>query len=181
MKRNLLIIAAALALFSCGKKAATAENATADNPAGTEQDAQVYTNDKYGFTVSLPADLKLNENSLMGDDGAIYCTPDTKEGGMVLNRVDITGSRHIFDEPYTQEKIKEEFEEYTSGKDGLVKKECKDFEYSYTITGDYVTEMHRCVFSGANKADVVVCFEPDHEAQLGGEVAEKILASLKFK
>ena len=182
MKRIILVFATACMLLSCGKKAVSTEKETANDIAENAENLQIYTNDKYGFSVSLPAELKRSESLITGDDdSAIYYTPDTEEGGICLNRVDIGGSKQIFDEVYTPEKVKEEFENDTSGKEGLLKKECKDMEFSYYITGEYVTEIHRCVYSGTKKAEVIVCFEKDHESQLGGDIAEKILASLKFK
>lgn len=177
MKKIMFFAAAALAmtLGACGGKS----GAAAQGEDNAEQKSQwvTYTNDNYGYSVEVPGDMFKRE-TLTEDNGTIYSYDG--EEGFTLNRVDITGSESMFVEEYTPELVQEEFEEWTNEKE-LASKECGDNYYTYTIVSDDLTEIDYVLFKGAKRLTVVICYDKDHEKQLGGDVAEHIIKSMQFK
>ena len=165
----------AMAFAACGNKGGEKAEGNSENK--NEAAYITYTNDKYGFTMEVPNGLFQGKEAT-NEDGTIYLI---EEGGLVFNSISVTGGKQIFDEDYTPEKVKAEYEEEMEGKEQVVSQECGDDYYTYTIKGDYCTEIHRNVYSGPKRVYLTICYEPEHEAELGGEVAEHVLQSLKFK
>ena len=152
------LVMAALMTVSCGGNAGTI----------------TYTNEKYGFTVEVPGDLR-QIVGLMPDDGTVYSADP--EGGFTFNRIDITGSSEFSGEEYTAEKIQEDFEFWT---EEATEKQLGDHEFTYTKPGE-ITEMCKQVFSGSKKVIVTIYFDADHADQLGGDAAKKVFDSIKFQ
>lgn len=180
MKKIALMAVAALAMIcvACGdKKAGNGENSENSENGGNEAAYITYTNDKFGYSLEVPNGLFQGEQAT-NEDGTLYLV---EEGGTVFNSISVSGGKHIFDEDYTPEKVKAEYEEEMEGKEQVASQECGDDYYTYTIKGDYCTEIHRNVYSGPKRVYLTICFDADHEKQLGGEVAEHIMSSLKFK
>lgn len=174
----------ALMTTACGDKKSKEqadgekEGVEVKNEGKAEEPAwQTYENAKYGYSIEVPADMTKRE-TMTEDDGTIY-SYDGDEG-VTFNRIDISGGRQIFDEEYTPELVQKDFENWTDNME-VDSKECHDTWYSYTIKGELFTEMHRHIFKGTKKCLVMVCYDADHEAELGGEVAEHIFSSVKFK
>lgn len=192
MKKILFITIAAMAMTfaACGNKSAKSEtesegteketeNATSEGTenASEEVSYMTYTNDKYGFSVEVPAGMEKRGES-MGDEGTVFSADKGSE--VTFNRIDISGSTQIFDEEYTPEKVKAEFDRLMENRE-VTSKECGDNYYTCTIDGDFVTQIDYSVFSGTRCVSVTICYEPDHEQQLGGEVAKHVFNSIKFK
>jgi len=200
MKKLAFITIAALTMIlaACGNQDDTKKDGKSENETSSQASNQdetngenkskgtttgevsyiTYTNEKYGFSVDVPKGM-IQKGELMGDEGTVF-SADSDDSGITFNRIDISGGKQYFDEEYTPEKVKEEFEDWLDGKD-VTTKECGDNYFSYTIKGQYVNELHRFVYNGTKKAMISICYEDDHEKQLGGEVAEHVFNSVKFK
>ncbi len=175
MKKMFLMVMAAMMVVACGKKEGTNSGNT-ENADNAEVEYTTYTNEKYGFSVEVPAGLK-QIKTLMPEDGTVY---SADEGEFALNRIDIGGSTQMFDEEYTPEKVKHEFETWLIP-DEATEKVCGDNYFSYTVPGEMLTELHKHLFSGTKVAMVVICYDKEHEAQLGGDVAKHVFESIKFQ
>jgi len=182
MKKLTLIAIAALAMTfaACGNQDGAKSDAKSDDKTENKTEAQVsyktYTNEKYGFSVEVPSGM-FQKGEMMGEEGTVFSDIDE---GVSFNRIDISGSKNYNDEAYTPEKVKQEFEEWIEGKD-VVYQECGDNYFTFSLEGQYVNEIYRNVYNGTKVAMVSVCYEPDYEKQLGGEVAKHVLNSIQFK
>ena len=152
------IAMAALMTVSCGGNAGTT----------------TYTNEKYGFTVEVPGDLRQIVGQLP-ENGTVFSADP--EGGMQLNRIDITGAEEIFGEEYTQEKIQSDLEFWAGN---ATEKELLPDGFTFTIPGEY-TQLNKHVYKGNKKVMVTICYDADHADQLGGDVAQKVFDSIKFQ
>ena len=183
MKKIRLIIVAALAmtLAACGNKStAPTENATAKESVGENSSKEVtyitYTNEKYGFSVEVPAGM-VQKGEAMGDEGTVF---SADMDGFALNRIDISGTRQFVDMDYTPAMVKEEFKYWTANKD-IASEECGDDYFTYTTKGEMLTEMTYNVYKGNSAALITIYYDAEHEKQLGGEVARHVFSSVKFK
>ena len=183
-KLTLFAIAAlAMAFVSCGnqngnKTEKEPEQNTKDetvNPSTDQVTYITYTNDKYGFSVEVPQGM-IKKGELMGDEGTVYVV-DEESGA--FNSIGISGSKQIFDEEYTPEKVRKDFEYWIEGKD-VASMDCGDDYFTYTLKGEMLTEIYRHVYQGTKVAMVSIYYDEDHEEQLGGEVAEHVLNSIQF-
>ena len=136
-----------------------------------------YINEKYGFSVEVPSGMEQKGES-MGEDGTVF-SAEENGSDFVLNRIDISCGKQFFDEEYTPEKVKEEFAFWSKGKE-ITDTVCGDDYYSFIIRGEMLTEMYYHLYKGSTYALVSICFDADHEKQLGGEVAEHVFKSAKF-
>ena len=132
-----------------------------------------YTNDKYGFTVEVPSGMK-QKGELMGDEGTVYVLEDN-----AFNSIGISGGKDFFDEEYTPEKVKEDFEYYIENKE-VTSEECGDNYFKYTLPGE-INEITYHLYKGSKKVMVTVYYEAEHEQQLAGDVAKHVFESVKFK
>ena len=180
MKKLIFVTVAALAMMTiaCSGNKSQKEDA-AGGEQQTEQKAtwQTYTNDNYGYSVEVPADMEKRE-TLTEDNGTIY-SYDGDEG-ITFNRIDITGGKQIFDEEYTPEKVKDEFAYWTENKE-IINEECGDNYFTYTIPGDDLTQIDYYCYKGTKYVIVTICFDNDHKEALGGEVAEHVFKSIQLK
>ncbi len=173
---------AALALMTtaCGGNKSQKEGAAeGEQTEQTEQKAtwQTYTNDNYGYSIEVPGDMSKRE-TLTEENGTIY-SYDGDEG-VTFNRIDISGGKQIFDEEYTPEKVKSEYEYWTENKE-ITNEELGDNYFTYTIPGDELTEIDYYIYKGSNYVIVNICYEPGFEDKLGGDVAKHVFQSIKFK
>ena len=177
MKKITLIMFAALAMafVGCGNKGGN--GAEGKNGKNAEMKYQTYTNDKYGFTVEVPSVMTQRGES-MGDEGTVFSLESNKDE-ITFNRIDISGDINK-EGDYTIEGLSQflrewhDFSEFTNVEEG-------DNYITYTIPGQYVTEIDYFVINGPKQAMISVCYEPGFEKQLGGEVAEHVFKSVKFK
>lgn len=178
MKRITLIVLAAVAMtFSaCGSKGGNAEGGNKSGK-NAETTYQTYTNEKYGFTVEVPSTMTQRGES-MGDEGTVFSLESNKDE-ITFNRIDISGDEK-WEGEYTIEGVVEalkewhDFSEFTNVEQG-------DNYITYTIPGQYVTQIDYIVISGPKMVSMSVCYEPGFEKQLGGEVAEHVFKSVTFK
>jgi hypothetical protein len=168
MKKITLILLAAVAMtfVACGNRGG--KNA--------ETTYQTYTNEKYGFTVEVPSTMTQRGES-MGDEGTVFSL-ESKKDEITFNRIDISGDNNWEGDYKIEdviEKLKDwhDFSEFTNMKQG-------DNYFTYTIPGEYVTQIDYYVINGPTKVSMSVCYEPGFEKQLGGEVAEHVFKSVKF-
>ena len=139
---------------------------------------QTYTNDNYGYSVDVPGDMTKRE-TLIEESGTIFSYDG--EEGVTLNRIDITGGKDMFDDEYTPERIKARYEDDIANKE-VTSSECGDNYYTYSLLGgQYCDEIDYYFFNGSRYVTVVVCYEPGSEDKLGGEVAQRVFKSIKFK
>ena len=189
MKKILMMAAVALMLTACGNKNnANNESKDGDSAANTEATGKAeapatkwttYTNEKHGFSVEVPAGL-IQRETMLPDDGTIFSADG--EEGITFNRIDISGHKDIFDEEYTPEKVKKDFEDWTKNMgDELASKECGEDYYTYTVKSDIVNELHMVRYKGTEMVTVVILYEPENEDMLGGDVAKHVFESIKFK
>lgn len=194
MKKYGMIAIAALtmAFAACGNQGDNnAEANTEAKAEGDKADANIeaktevktetayitYTNEKYGFSIEVPSGMEQKGES-MSEEGTVF-SAEENGSGIVFNRIDISCGKQFFDEEYTPEKVKEEFAFWSKGKE-ITDSVCGDDYYSFTIKGEMLTEMYYHLYKGSTYALVSICFDADHEKQLGGEVAEHVFKSAKF-
>lgn len=180
MKKVLFVAMAMLALMaSCGNKSQKEGAAEAEQ----KSTWQTYTNDNYGYSIEVPGDMTKRE-TMVEENGTIFSYDG--EEGVTLNRIDITGSKDMFGDEYTPERIKAYYEDEIAIMNPT-SSECGDNYYTYTILGGEHGDKIQCdqinyyVYNGSRCVSVVVCYEKDHADKLGGEVAEHVFKSVKFK
>ena len=178
MKKITLIILAALAMafVGCGNKGGN--GAEGKNGKNAETKYQVYTNDKYGFTVEVPSEMTQRGES-MGDEGTVFSL-ESKKDEFTFNRIDISGEDNNSGEDYN---IKEYAESYMEFFDttGYTNVEIGDNYFTFTSASELVTQISYMVVNGPKMVSIAVCYEPGFEKQLGGEVAKHVFKSVKFK
>lgn len=182
MKKVLFVVVAMLALMTtaCSGNKSQKEGAAEAGQTEAEQKSawQTYTNDKYGYSIEVPGDMTKRE-TMTEENGTIFSYDG--EEGVTLNRIDITGSEDMFGDEYTPERIKAYYEDDIANKD-VTSSECGDNYYTYSILGgEYCDQINYYVYNGSRCVSVVVCYEKDHADKLGGEVAEHVFKSVKFK
>lgn len=177
MKKITLIMLAALAMtfVACGNKGG--DGAEGKNGKNAETKYQTYTNEKYGFTVEVPSTM-VQRGEAMGDEGTVFSL-ESKKDEITFNRIDISGDENWegdYDIEQVVAALKEwhDFSEFTDVKQG-------DNYITYTIPGQYVTQIDYFVINGPKKVSISVCYEPGFEKQLGGEVAQHVFKSVTFK
>ena len=177
MKKSTLIMLTAIAMtfVACGNNGG--DGAESKNGKNAETKYQIYTNDKYGFTVEVPS-VMTQRGEAMGDEGTVFSL-ESKKDEITFNRIDISGDTN-WEGDYTIESVVEslkdwhDFSEFTDVKQG-------DNYITYTIPGQYVTQIDYFVINGPKKVSISVCYEPGFEKQLGGEVAQHVFNSVTFK
>ena len=186
MKKYAMIAIAALTMTfaACGNQGDNKTEGNAETTAEVDKaEAKAettyitYTNDKYGFSVDIP-DWMEQKGEAIGDEGTVF-SGETKDAKIILNRIDISCGKQFFDEEYTPEKVKEEFEFWSKGKE-ITDSVCGDDYYSFTVKGEMLTEMYCHLYKGSTYALLSISFDAAHEKQLGGEVAEHVFKSAKF-
>ncbi|MCR4602217.1 MAG: hypothetical protein K5683_01615 [Prevotella sp.] len=187
MKKVFIMAFAALAMTfaACGNKSnsgAGGNEAGATAEETSKGDAtQVYNNEKYGYTVEVPGFMTRHDPEYGAETGTIFMNnPDDM---FDINRIETYGSDngHLY-EPWTPEGVKSRFEMETEELTDVTSKECKDLEFTYTRTSEegHVTINHS-VFSGMKMASVTIDYDANMADKLGGDVAKKIMSSLKIK
>lgn len=181
MKKLIFMAMAALAMMTtaCGNKSQKEGAAEGEQTEQTEKKVtwQTYTNDNYGYSIEVPGDMSKRE-TLTEENGTIYSYDG--EEGVTFNRIDISGGKQFFEEEYTPEKVKSEFEYWTENKE-IINEELGDNYFTYTIPGDELTEIDYYIYQGTRYVIVTICYEKDFEKQLGGEVADHVFKSIQFK
>jgi len=187
MKKVLFMAFAALAMTfaACGNKS---NNGAAGNDAGAaaEETAkneayQTYTNEKYGYSVEVPGWMTRHDPEYGAEEGTIFM--NNPEDMFDINRIETTGSDsgHLY-EPWTPEGVKSRFEMELEDLSDVTSKECKDMEYTYTRTSEegHVTITHT-IYKDMKMASVTIDYDANMADKLGGDVAKKIMSSLKLK
>lgn len=180
MKKIVFMALAVLAMMTtaCDNKKSKTEAAEGEQTEQQGQTWQTYTNDNYGYSVEVPGDMTKRE-TLTEDNGTIFSYDGAE--GVTFNRIDITGGKDMFDDEYTPERIKARYEDDIANMD-VTSSECGDNYYTYSILGgEYCDQINYYFFNGSRYVTVVVCYEPDCKDKLGGEVAQRVFKSIKFK
>jgi len=187
MKKVLFMAFAAVAMTfaACGNKSnsgAAGNDAEAAAEETTKGDAaQVYNNEKYGYSVEVPGFMTRHDPEVGAEEGTIFM--NNPEDMFDVNRIETYGSDsgHLY-EPWTPEGVKSRFEMDIEDLTDVTSKECKDMEYAYTRTSEegHVTIVH-AIFKDMKMATVTIDYDANMADKLGGDVAKKIMSSLKFK
>ncbi|MCR4854290.1 MAG: hypothetical protein K5893_11955 [Prevotella sp.] len=170
MKKTILLIAIATLLCNLA--------AIASEPA----DGYIlYQNDKFGFSMEIPSFLKLkNAADKDPSEGADYWRDPSNMWD--INRISILANANgSLGDPYTPEKVKMDYELTIEDYEKLGEKACEDTRYFFTIPGDSHTTIECHVFSGMKEIYVVIDFDDDMAAQMGGDVARHVLNSIQFR
>ena len=179
MKKIVFMALAVLAMMTtaCDNKKSKTEAAEGEQTEQQGQTWQTYTNDNYGYSIEVPGDMSKRE-TLTEENGTIYSYDG--EEGVTFNRIDITGGEQIFNEEYTPEKVKDDYDYWTENKE-IINEELGDNYFTYTIPGDELTQTDYHVFKGSKYVVVSICYEPGFKDKLGGDVAKHVFQSIKFK
>ena len=147
---------AALVMMTVACNNKSQKENTAEGEETTEQKAtwQTYTNDNYGYSIEVPGEMEKRE-TLTEDTGTIFSFDG--DADFTFNRIDITGGKQIFDEEYTPEKVKEEFDYWTENKE-IINEEVGDNYFTYTIPGDDLTQIDYYCFKGSTYVIVTIIF-----------------------
>ena len=178
MKKITLIMLAALAMtfVACGNKGGN--GAGSQNGGNAEMKYQTYTNDKYGFTVEVPS-VMTQRGEAMGDEGTVFSLED-ESNSFTFNRIDISGEENNDGEDYNIKEYAESYMEIFDFSD-KTNVEIGDNYFTFTDASDLVTQISYIVVNGPKMVSIAVCYEPDFEKQLGGEVAQHVFKSVTFK
>lgn len=179
MKKFAFIAMAALAMtfVACGNQNGANNSAEKKEKATKEVTYKIYTNEKYGFTVEIPETMT-QRGEAMGEEGTVFSWED-ESSAVTFNRIDISGSEQIFGEDYTIEGVKESLAEWRDFSE-FSSQETGDNYFTSTTLGQYVNEIDHIVVNGPIMVSIAVCYDPEHEKELGGEVAEHVFKSVKF-
>ena len=191
MKKIVMSIAAVAAMLlvaSCGNKTANADSETKEASDGTTEATtsakaqekttyEQFTVEKYGVTVDVPTGMRRTDDPVI-DNGACWTLVPEDDDDFPIYAAMAIGVYESFYGEYTDERIKEEFEndipEEAEKQLDLEKK-----EYTYSV-GDNIKEFHRVVFKGNRQLNVTISYTDRWEKQLGGDVRDHIMNSAKF-
>ena len=175
----LAIAALAMTFAACGNQnGANTKKGAKDEKAPKEVTYMTYTNDKYGFTVEVPKGMT-RRGEAMGDEGTVFSLEDESHS-ITFNRIDISGNENKFGEDYDIKKEAESIMDFYDFSD-RTNVEIGDNYFTYTSPDPMATQINYIVVNGTKMVSIAICYEPDFEKQLGGEVAQHVFKSVKFK
>ena len=181
MKKFAFLAVAALAMTfaACGNQnGANTKKGAKDEKAPKEVTYMTYTNDKYGFTVEVPEGMT-RRGEAMGDEGTVFSLEDDSHG-ITFNRIDISGNENHYGEDYDIKKEAEDLMEFFDYSD-RINVEIGDNYFTSTAPSESITQIDYIVVNGPKMVSIAICYEPEFEKQLGGEVAQHVFKSVKFK
>ena len=170
------VVAATLFMASCGNQ--STNNASAEGEAEAAEVAyETFKIEKYKASVDLVQGMRRTDDPQMDNGGLFTVVPEDADDFPVYGCVD--ASVYESYEEYTDERIQNEFNNIPEESvDKVIDLEKKEF--SYTFPSETISEYHRCIYRGNLSASVTVAYSEKDAKQLGGEVCDHILKSLKF-
>ena len=181
-KLSMIAIATfAMILAACGNGGSNTNSDTKSNAENKEAPTEVayeqFAVEKYGVTIDVPKGMRRTDNPVM-DNGACWTlVPENDNDFPIYAAMDL-GVYESFLGDYTDERIQREFDEDIPEEAekhlDLAKK-----EYTYSV-GEDIKEFHRVIFNGNKSINVTVSYTDRWEPQLGGEVRDHIMNSVKF-
>ena len=170
------VVAATLFMASCGNQ--STNNASAEGEAEAAEVAyETFKIEKYNASVDLVQGMRRTDDLQMDNGGLFTVVPEDADDFPVYGCVD--ASVYESYEEYTDERIQNEFNNIPEESvDKVIDLEKKEF--SYTVPSETISEYHRCIYRGNLSASVTVAYSEKYAKQLGGEVCDHILKSLKF-
>ncbi|MBQ7685628.1 MAG: hypothetical protein IJT28_00165 [Bacteroidaceae bacterium] len=170
------VVAATLFMASCGNQ--STNNASAEGEAEAAEVAyEIFKIEKYNASVDLVQGMRRTDDPQMDNGGLFTVVPEDADDFPVYGCVD--ASVYESYEEYTDERIQNEFNNIPEESvDKVIDLEKKEF--SYTVPGETISEYHRNIYKGNLEASVTVAYSETYAKQLGGEVCDHILKSLKF-
>ena len=170
------VVAATLFMASCGNQ--STNNASAEGEAEAAEVAyETFKIEKYNASVDLVQGMRRTDDPQMDNGGLFTVVPEDADDFPVYGCVD--ASVYESYEEYTDERIQNEFSNIPEESvDKVIDLEKKEF--SYTVPSETISEYHRCIYRGNLSASVTVAYSEKYAKQLGGEVCDHILKSLKF-
>lgn len=181
MKKFFLMAMAALAMTftACGNK--NGAKAEAEGEAEGEKEGYVvYSNDKFGYSVEVPAWMQRVDPQVGDDNGTTYMS--NKDDMFDLNRVSLYSSDngYLYD-PWTPENVKKRFDSTIEDMSNITDQELKDMEFTITRKSDGHTTIEYNVFKDMKTVVVTIDFDDDKADKLGGDVAKHIIESVTIK
>jgi len=172
------VVAAALFMASCGNQ--SANNSSAEGGAEAEAAEVAYETfkiEKYNASVELVKGMRRTDDPQMDNGGLFTIVPEDADDFPIYGCVD--ASVYESYEEYTDERIQNEFNDIPEESvDRVIDLEKKEF--SYKVPGETINEYHRNIFKGNLEASVLIAYSDTYAKQLGGDVCDHILKSLKF-
>ena len=180
MKKFAFFAVAALAMTfaACGNQNGSDTKKENKEEAPKAVTYMTYTNDKYGFTVEVPEGMT-RRGEAMGDEGTVFSLEDDSHS-VTFNRIDISGNENSYGEDYDIKKEAEGIMEFYDFSD-RTNVEIGDNYFTYTSPSESINQIDYIVVNGTKMVSIAICYEPDFEKQLGGEVAQHVFKSVKFK
>ena len=172
------IAALAMTFAACGNQNGANTKKENKEEAPKAVTYMTYTNDKYGFTVEVPEGMT-RRGEAMGDEGTVFSLEDDSHS-VTFNRIDISGSTQMYGEDYDIKKEAEDMMEFFDYSD-RTNVEIGDNYFTSTAPGESITQIDYIVVNGPRMVSIAICYEPEFEKQLGGEVAQHVFKSVKFK
>lgn len=171
-----MLAALTMVFVACGNQGGN--GAESKNGKNAETKYQIYTNDKYGFTVEVPSNMT-QRGEAMGDEGTVFSL-ESKKDEITFNRIDISGDENNYGEDYDIKKVAEGIMDFYDFSD-RTNVEIGDNYFTYTAPGETITQIDYIVVNGPKMVSMAICYESGFEKQLGGEVAQHVFKSVKFK
>lgn len=170
------VVAATLFMASCGNQ--STNNASAEGEAEAAEVAyETFKIEKYNASVDLVQGMRRTDDPQMDNGGLFTVVPEDADDFPVYGCVDASVYESYVE--YTDERIQNEFNNIPEESvDKVIDLEKKEF--SYTVPSETISEYHRCIYRGNLSASVTVAYSEKYAKQLGGEVCDHILKSLKF-
>ena len=181
MKKVTLIAIAVIAMtfISCGNSASNtnsdAEKKSDDAPA--EVAYEQINIEKYGVTFDILKGMRRTDNPASDNGGAWTLVPEDDSDFPIYATVQCSVYESIlgdFDAERIQSDFDNEIPEEAEKSLDLEKK-----EYTYSV-GEDLKEFHHVYYKGNQQISILVAYTDRWEPQLGGEVRDHILNSVKF-
>ena len=182
-KLTVLVIAALATTFAaCGNQGGSDTNNTNTEEPKNEAPAEVayeqISIEKYGVTFDILKGMRRTDDPSTSDNGGVWTlVPEDDDDFPIYATVQCSVYESFlgdFDDERIQSDFDNEIPEEAEKTLNLEKK-----EYTYSV-GDDIKEFHHVYYKGNQQISILVAYTDRWEPQLGGEVRDHILNSVKF-
>ena len=171
----------AMALSSCGNNASNTNTNSDAEKKSDEAPAKVayeqITIEKYGVTFDILKGMRRTDNPVSDNGGVWTLVPENDNDFPIYATVQCGVYESIFGD-FDDERIQSDFDnEIPEEAEKTLNLEKKVYTYS---VGDDIKEFHHVYYKGNQQINIMVAYTDRWEPQLGGEVRDHILNSVKF-